>query len=63
MRYAGTYRAATVRERVPVGVEGMPTFWKNVEGPVVIGFGTAILTLTLRLKPVAAKPGEPVNEK
>jgi len=30
--------------------EGMPSFWKHSEGPMVIGMGTVILTLSARLK-------------
>jgi len=31
-------------------VEGMPTFWKRGEGPIVIVMGIVILTLSTRLK-------------
>lgn len=30
--------------------EGMPAYWRNAEGPIVIVFGAAILILALRLK-------------
>lgn len=31
-------------------IEGMPGYWRNIEGPLVIGFGLAILIPALRLK-------------
>ena len=31
-------------------LEGMPGYWRTVEGPIVIVFGAAILTLSARLK-------------
>jgi hypothetical protein len=30
-------------------VEGMPGYWRRVEGPVVMGFGVAILALVRRI--------------
>jgi hypothetical protein len=38
-------------------VEGMPAWWKDFEGPIVIAFGTVILTLSLRLRPARNAEG------
>jgi hypothetical protein len=37
-------------------VEGMPPFWKHVEGPLVIVMGGAILVLSARLKSAQPSP-------
>jgi hypothetical protein len=44
-------------------VEGMPSYWRNVEGPVVIGFGIAILIPALRLESVVTTAGESMDKR
>jgi hypothetical protein len=41
-------------------IEGMPDYWKSVEGPLVIIFGIAILIPALRLKKKLQPPGHSV---
>ncbi len=40
-------------------VEGMPPYWKHLEGPMVILFGALILSLSARLRPPVRTAPDP----